>query len=245
MICLRSGNHELMERYLNQDLPEGEAEEFEAHVLECADCAEALERLATLRAELERRREEIEAAPRRAPSSGSWMPWLGLAAVAVVAAGLLFLMRGESRQSMAPLASIEAPIYVESQLRGTADEAEERFRTAMELYQEADFRGALTELEAAAELDSERIELQFFLGACRLLTGDVDGAIKDLNRVIELGDTPFLEEALFLRAQGHLVQENPAAAAADLRSILELDGDWVSRAQDQLEQLEAWSAVHG
>ena len=85
MICLRSGNHELMERYLNQDLPEGEAEEFEAHVLECDDCADALERLATLRAELERRREEIEAAPRRArllargcPGSASrpWPSWL-------------------------------------------------------------------------------------------------------------------------------------------------------------------------
>ncbi len=245
MICLRSGNHELMERYLNQDLPEREAEEFEAHVLECDDCAEALEGLATLPGELERRRREIESAPRKVSSPTSWMPWLALAAVAVMAAGLLYLMRGKSGEGIASLASIEAPAYVESQLRSAADEADKSFREAMERYREADYQGALTELEAAAALDPDRLDVQFFLGACRLLTGDVEGSLQSLNRVIGQGDTPFLEEALFLRAQGYLLQENAAAAAADLRSILELDGDWVSRARNQLEQVEAWSAVDG
>ncbi len=244
MSCLRFRDYRQMERYLRQELPEQEAASFEAHVLECDDCAEALERLVTLRAELERRRPEIDEEQKDQPAS-SWRVWLALAALFVMVAGLLLVLRPWAQDDLASLAYVEPPAYHESQLRGVVDEADERYRAAMVLYQDTDYRGAMRQLEAAAMLDPDRLDVQFFLGACRLLNGEVDGALGNLDRVIAEGDTPFLEEALFLRAQGYLLRGELDAAEADLRSILELESDWESRARDQFEQLETWSAAQG
>ena len=60
MICLPSEDSELVERFLRCELSKAERETIETHVLECGDCAAWLERLAILKAELLRRREEIE-----------------------------------------------------------------------------------------------------------------------------------------------------------------------------------------
>ena len=93
--------------------------------------------------------------------------------------------------------------------------------------------------------EGDRIDVQFFLGACRLLNGKDREGIEALTTVIEEGDTPFLEEALFMRAQGYLLAGDAEAAVNDLRATAELEGDWERRALDQLEQLEAWTEAEG
>lgn len=243
MSCLRSKDIEIMERFLRDELPEGELESFETHILDCGECAEELEKVAALSSELARRRDEIESGPTH-QSSSQWA-WLALAAVVLLAVGLMSVIRPWSVSDLAALAQVEPPVYQEAQLRGAGGGADERFKAGMELYVETDYRGAMRELEAAAELDGDRIDVQFFLGACRLLNGKDREGIEALTTVIEEGDTPFLEEALFMRAQGYLRADDADAAVGDLRAIAELEGDWESRAQDQLEQLEAWSKAQG
>lgn len=238
MSCLQSRNLELMERYLRDELPASEVDSFESHVLECSECAEELQELAALGSELAHRREEIEAVEARRGGWGS-SAWVALAAVLLLAAGLLFVIRPWSAGDLGMLAEIEPPAYQEAQLRGADGDAGAHFEAGMERYVEGDYLGAVQQLEAAAELEPERIDVQFFLGASRLLLGEQQRAVTNLDRVVAGGDTPYLEEAMFMRAQARLLKGEGESAAADLRAIIELEGDWERRATDQLEELEA------
>lgn len=244
MSCLQAQNTERMERFLRDELSESEVESFETHILDCGECAEELEKLAALGSELARRREQIEAQrePRKPPVN---LLWLALAAALTLAIGLLIVSQPWVKKDLVALASIEPPQYRASQLRGSEDKADDWFRTGMDRYLEANYEDAAANLRSALELHPDRFDVAFYLGASELLTGKTESAVESLEKVIGQGDTPYLEEALFLRAQAYLVLGDAERAAGDLRSILELDGDWGDRARVQLEQLEAWSKGEG
>lgn len=246
MNCLQLRKIEAMERYLREQLSEGELESFEGHILECDDCADELERVAALSSELGRMREEIEVRSGYATRAPRTL-WMALAALVLVAAGLILLMRPwqQTPTDLAELAVLEPPVYREPRLRSNENGAEERFKQGMARYSEEDYAGAIPELEAAGGLAPERVDIPFFLGVSRLLTGDEREGIEDLDRVVAKGDTPFLEEALFVRAQAHLRRGDADAARVDLQTILELDGDWQGRARDQLDRMKALTRQGG
>ena len=83
MTCLGERETAFMERYLNDELSEGEREDFEAHVLECDECATDVVALSALRTDLEGHREEIEGTE-VSKSGGTWHVWLALAAVGLI-----------------------------------------------------------------------------------------------------------------------------------------------------------------
>jgi tetratricopeptide (TPR) repeat protein len=244
MDCGRVKAEGIAEHYLLGTLPQAEQESFEEHVVACAACADELAGLCALKAELERSREQIVAdgavSPR--PSRRTWM--LALAAAALfVAAGIGIWMRlqptvGPSAE-LTDLALFEPPAYVPVRLRGSEDEAARRFREAMELYAAGDWRGALPGLRAAAALDPEAAHFAFYLGACALLAGETNEAITELERTAALGDTPFLEEAVFHLAKAHLRASDVNAARAALGKVIVLNGDRSKEAQSLLDRLDA------
>jgi tetratricopeptide (TPR) repeat protein len=124
-------------------------------------------------------------------------------------------------------------------LRGSEDDAARRFREAMELYSRGDWRGALPGLRAAAGLDPEAPNIAFYLGACALLAGETDEAIAQLQRTVDLGDTPFLEESLYYLAKAQLREGNATAARDALGKIIVLNGDRSEEAQSLLDRLDA------
>lgn len=242
MLCLRSRDSDFMERYMHGRLSETEQAAFDEHLVECAECVEELTRLGAMRAELEHRRAAIEAAaapPERPP----WVTLLAVAAVLLVAIGLTLLWQPRSADGIAELASFEPPEYQPPRLRAFVDEAEEEFRAAMDRYQDGDFEGAIGGLETAAELDPDRVDAPFFLGASLLLTGDTEAALGHLTRVVETGDLQYLQEALYLRAQAYLLLGDAESAGSDLQAIIELGGGWEERARNQLDELTARSAT--
>jgi tetratricopeptide (TPR) repeat protein len=242
MDCATVRTESIAERYLRRELAEAEQEAFEEHLVACAGCADELAALCALKAEFERSRGQIVAEAARRPSP--WRrPWaLALAAVVVVAAGLGIWMRfqqmSELRPELAELARFDPPAYSAVRLRGSEDEAARRFREAMELYATGDWRGALPGLRAAAALDPEAPHLAFYLGACALLAGETDDAINELGRTTDLGDTPFLEVALFYLAKAHLQAGDVDAARGELVKVIQLNGDRSEEAQDLLGRLD-------
>jgi len=240
MRCLQSRDQQLMDRYIHGRLAESEQEAFEAHLADCEDCVDQLKLLGALRAELGQRRSEIQARDTVSPRA-RWMVWLPVAALLLVGLGLLVTTRFTERSELAGLASIEAPRYEPMQFRGAVDEADERFRQAMQFYVQGDYEAVIPGLEAAALLDPERTDALFFLAACELLTDRIDLAIDHFGPVVKQADVQYLEEALYLRAQAHLLRGDAVGASRDLRSIVELGGGWQQRASSQLEKLEARS----
>jgi len=234
----------IAERYLLGTLDEADQIAFEEHLVACTACTEELAGLCALKAELERKREQIvaEATIRPSPWRRSWM-LATAAAVLAVAAGVGVWMRvqpaSSPRPELAELAAFGPPAYAPVRLRGSEGDAARRFREAMELYAAADWRGALPGLRAAAALGPEAPHIAFYLGACALVAGETDEAITQLQRTIDLGDTPFLEESLYYLAKAQLREGNVTAARDALGKLIVLNGDRSEEAQRLIDRLDA------
>jgi tetratricopeptide (TPR) repeat protein len=237
MRCAQARDEESMERYYRGELSEVEEEELEAHYFECDDCLAELEMRFGLREELARQRSVIEAEGARR-FSGSWPVWLPVAAALLVALGLALWLGLDRSNPLAELATIEPPLYEPVRLREAADEAAVLFLRAMEQYRQGDYEAAIPDLEAAVRLDVRAPGFSFFLGACYLLTGETDRGIESLRRTVELGDTPYLEEAHLLLARAYLQKRDPEGAIAELHNALRLHGDLELEARRLLEEIE-------
>jgi hypothetical protein len=156
---------------------------------------------------------------------------------ATVAADLASPKSQEPAAQLALLGRFEPPRYAVPTLRSASTRAEERFGSGMTRYAAGDYRGAIPELRDGAAASPHSAGAHFFLGVSLLLARDVDGGITSLERVIELGDTPFLEPAHFYLAKGLLLKRDPSAAEVHLRKAIALRGDLESQARDLLRRL--------
>jgi len=138
---------------------------------------------------------------------------------------------------LAQLARVEPPRYSPRVLRGVTDEATLRFREGMEAYSGGDYPIAVQKLSAAATADPSRPDIAFFLGASELLSGDTAGAVRELQRTIRIGETPFLEEAHFYLAKAYLEQSALDLARTELVKVRALHGEKGGEADAILAQL--------
>ncbi len=129
------------------------------------------------------------------------------------------------------LARINPPHYTPITLRGATDPAQQLFRNAMVHYQAGHYAAAVPGLKEAAAKDPAAANIQFFLGASCLLSGQTDEAIIRLDQVIGMGSTPFLEESRLLLAKIFIHRRDPAAARDQLESVIEMNGDYVELAR--------------
>jgi TolA-binding protein len=142
--------------------------------------------------------------------------------------------------ALSVLARAEAPAYLPAtQLRAAPSEAAERFDAAMRRYVDGDYAGAIPGLRVAAGLRADAPQYAFFLGACQLLTDQIDLAVADFQRAIALGESPFLEEAHFYLAKARLRQGNLPAARNELARTVERRGRLEKDARHLLAQVNA------
>lgn len=257
MNCEQIRRDEWATRYLRGELGEAERDTFEMHYFGCEQCFGELEALRLTQGELARQASAIRAESHEREIAKGWR-WIWVA-VPALAAGLAMVavltwMRPDqvpteqAKQAPAPstvstpaatseeplvlLARYEAPAYQETFLRGTAPN--ENFRRAMAAYQRKDWNGAL---ELLRQEPSNDARATFYRGACELLSGNSADAVTAATRVIAQGETPYLEEAYFLRAKAHLQSKATDSAVKDLESLVKLHGDWEKRASELLKQV--------
>ena len=146
---------------------------------------------------------------------------------------------GQSRASLlARIAKVEPPRYAPSILRGAHDEASRRFSEGMQHYVAGEYRAAVPLLKKAASLDPTRADAAFFLAAAELLAGDPSAARDGFERVLELGDTPFAEEARYYLAKAQLGQADVASAKVTLARIVADGGEFAIEATRLLSSLD-------
>jgi hypothetical protein len=265
--CEDEVNGELVEKYLQQELSDDSREAFEQHYFECDRCFERLQTCRALQVELARDRPAAQRVPPARPWIQRW-GWLPAAAILVLTTSLVLWQRDvpvtpppvDTRQSDAPgprpdaappvpslveLGRVEPPAYVPGRLRGVQDEATARFADAMRQYQQGDYRAATTGLAAAARLDPEAPHIQFYLGVSHLLTGETNAAIASLQRIVALGDSPFMEDARFFLAKAYLQNRDATAAEQALTATIELRGEREAEARRLLDQLRAVAKLAG
>jgi tetratricopeptide (TPR) repeat protein len=136
--------------------------------------------------------------------------------------------------SLEQLARVEPPPYQPLTLRGASDEATSRFQAGMARYQRADYPAAVAELRGAATLAPDAAHIRFFLGISHLMAGQDIAAIAELRATTALGDSPYLEEAHWYLAKALLRQNRLAAAEAELRTLIRLQGTGAREARTLL-----------
>lgn len=259
----------LAERYLTGELTEAEQVAYEAHYFGCPRCLDELRTLEAAREALVSApvSPEIETRP-TVTSWRPWLA-LAAGLVVAVSASLWLIrpvpeatlgnqgvVKAPSPEASAPslqapesaapasdpvakLAMVKPPPYLPSRLRGVPNEAAESFARAMRLYAEGRYREAIPGLEQASRIDSAPASASFYLGTCYLLTGQPDRALGPLDRVIALGETPYLEEAWFLKAKALIAQRDFEGARAALVTVTRLQGDREQDARALLGELRA------
>jgi tetratricopeptide (TPR) repeat protein len=266
MTCEVIQAERIVERYAQGGLTAEERTAFEEHYATCTDCFEQLRALEAglgLSARGVTRRKKRRK-KHRARKYG-WVAVLAgvIAGVAVLAVVLEQYrpppsepppapapaavqspaepppLPGPDRRVIAYLAAVEPPVYIESMRHGPDNAAYQAFRAAMEPYNVKDYQKAAEALRAAAQLDRKAPAPRFYLAICERALDKTDDAIADLHAVIDLGNTPYLEDAHFFLAKALLATGDLRAAREELFRAIRIAGDRLDEARRVLDQLEA------
>ena len=143
----------------------------------------------------------------------------------------------DSPVELAALAEPMLPPFSGSTLRG-ADDGAAVFAKGMAAYQKGRCGEAAAALESVPSGDSFATAARLYAGACRLKVHARGEARKDLQAVVDAGDTPQLEYATFLLAQAELELNKGTEARNLLRRTIALHGSLEARAKKQLAVLD-------
>lgn len=255
MSCPVSDPESQVFRYLGDELPAGERDAFEVHVLECDACSELLD---TARLAREVLAERVAPVRRGRP----WV-WGSLAAGLAAAAAAIVVLRPHpavvestpppaaplpSPRSipaglLAELARVDPPVYVPLALRAAGAPSDPPFVEAMGHYARGEHAAAAALLRDVTRARPRSGEAWFFLGVSALLAGDTERSLPALARAAELGQAPYADAAPFFAAKAELRAERVAGARARLRAIAAGSGPFAADARRLLEGLDAAEAA--
>jgi len=265
--CTVVRNNDLAERYLLGRLEGSELEAFEAHLFECAACFELVQTLSAVRGELARDRDGIVSAGR--PRPNRWLvPIAAAAALLVATSGSLLWIRQRAAvpastatppvaataessrpapagsqaadrraEELLALSRIDPPAYVPLRLRGVRASAD--FDRAMNAYKSGDYETASTLLQGEVARDPDSLPANFFLGVCRLMTGDAAAASDRLRAAIAAGDSTYRQLAEIFLAKALIRSGDVDGAVQAAARASRLDGDYASDARELLQLLQA------
>ncbi len=242
MTCQRVLTENLVERYLQGSLDPELRDDFELHYFACESCLAQLQTAQAIQPVLAstpppplRRRRPI-------------LPWLGLAAAAVVTVALL----SWPKPSPAPapvaavlpaepatllLSEIRPAPYSPTLFRDGASSPPPELAAAMSLYQDRQWGSAAQALALLSRQSPPNPVALHFAGISNLLAGHTEAALDALDRVIALGqNTPFEEEARFYRAQALLLLRRLPQARQELQRIVQGRGDYEAPARSLLNR---------
>jgi tetratricopeptide (TPR) repeat protein len=232
MTCKQIEDDGVIEQYVANKLTNAARKQFELHYFECDQCFETLEAYQAAATVL-----------KRPVKNRRWI-W-AVAAAAIVIIGLRFIPHAAPPLKMesAPVLMVEVdpPPFAVPTLRSTPDSATRQFYSAMEPYQRHDYPAAIESLKKVLDGLPKQgrpfLDAEFFLGACYLLTNQVDNASAVLEPVLS-ADSPYLEEAHFLMAETWLKKGDPDHARTELERVIGINGDLKGRAQAILYTLK-------
>ena len=260
LACDDFDREEVPERYVAGTLPEEVAAAFEAHYFGCERCFERSRMLRDVRTALGSRAPAVTGRGRTVRRLA-----IGLAAAAVLIVAVRVAREprfgatpGPSATSTASgdvtlpappqpstaasselsaLTTLEPPPYVAPRLRGAETDARRLFREAMDAYQRGEYRKAIPALEQSAALDAEPVATDFFLGVCYLMTGQHDAGVARLRRLIDRGESPYLEEARLLLAKALVRRGELESAGRELQTLVAMQGEHREEAERLLGAL--------
>jgi hypothetical protein len=133
--------------------------------------------------------------------------------------------------SSSQLADLRLPVFVMPGLRD--DSSDSRFLAGMKAYTAGDCRTAVASLALVPVNSNDARAARLFTGACQLKMGKVQAAENNLHIVVDAGDTPQLEWALYELAQAALATNDTSTAHDYLQKVIALRGDLEVKARTE------------
>lgn len=260
MNCQEVEKQDILEKYLLGRLADEDRDNFEQHYFECDSCFASVQIGIAAQEDLTKNPPVRRSGSRTLfPQLWKWTP--AFAALLIVLGGIWwYTARIESRTvkvgtssppisqdssqrnvTAAPgieeLAKVEPPPYTPIVVRGSEDSAYEQFRQAMQFYSKGDYARAIPGLRAAAKASPDVPSFSFYLGACYLLTGQVDPGIKFFRKTVSIAVPAYSEPSHFYLAMAYLKKNEVSAAKEELRLTIDMNGGEASKAEALLNQL--------
>lgn len=215
-----------VERYVAKTLSPSDEEAFESHFLTCDRCQSEI-RLATGVRSLAG---SAGIAQTARPTHGRRVAgWIGGLALAASIVALLLLPRRAPTASLGDV--LQPPIYLGVPVRSSLTPPESLFNAGMDAYTQGRYAEAATELARALDRGAAVAPAAFFRAASLLMLGRSREASDAFQRVITLGDTPYLVEARYYRAKALLREGRAREALADLTAAGAADAELAGTAR--------------
>lgn len=242
MKCKEFAN--LLDEYLDGELPEEIQESFELHYFECDDCFSLIKTAERL---------ESKEIPIASPETSKpplwvwkyWKPQLAFASLfLVIIATYLVVDHSNHLKKLYELTTFTAPIYSTSETRGgeTGEAGKDMgnlsilFNKAMSFYQSGNYHSALRFLKQIPKQD-ETPRVMFFKGICCLLTDQKKVAINEFNRIIERMDPSYYDEALYYKSIALVRLNKTVEARVILENLSGMFSPFSPRAKTLLEKI--------
>ena len=256
MDCKQIAEHDVLDRYLLEQLTERDREAFELHYFECGSCFAQLQTLMAVQNELLHSQRSV------AKVKGTFLKRILVPAFTIamflLVIGTWYSARrrhtGGPVASQAPttnptpssspnspsleqLAKVEPPPYFAVALRSPEDDAHQEFRAAMQFYSQGEYSKAIPGLREAVKSDQQAVSYKFYLGACYLLSGQMDSAVSVFRKTIAMGDPTYSEQAHFYLAKAYLKKQDMTGAERELQASIGFHASKESEANELLRQL--------
>jgi len=260
--CNRAPAIQNASAYIEGTLTVSEAENFEDHYWNCPACLAYLQALEAVGDELAREPVPQIAPVRRKPVFAWPTPIWAVGSIAALAFITVLSIRlfslhpalpsqaqaapansqhpsvspqtvrsSPAQQAATQLADFSLPAFVAPNLRGASMEA--HFSKGMTAYADGNCQAALVNLAQVPAQDKQERKARLYSGLCQLHEGDLAAAAFSLHKVVDAGDSPQLELALYYLAQIELARNDPAGAHRFLVRTISLQGDLEQRARLQ------------
>ena len=214
---------EQIEQYLNKEMSEAEAEQFEAQMKADAQLREmvqlhrdmAIAIMDEEETELENKLKQINREFQSARQSSQKRPfrlhntrlWLVAASVAVLTMLAIWYFRPSQAVSFSNeelYAQHFTPYDDFGDVRGADSSLNEILNSGFEFYKDKDYAQALARFMQVPESNEAFIRTQFFRGICEMETGKINEAIAHFEQVIQNGNTLLTEQAQWYQALAYL-----------------------------------------
>jgi len=144
----------------------------------------------------------------------------------------------EKARLIAQLGRVDPAPYAPTRLRETEDQTRMHFDQAMSHYRKGDYLGAIDGLQNAVKFTPQAVDVNFYLGACYLLTNQPEKAIDPLEKAISPDAPDYSEQAHYYLAKAYLQVHNLASARTELKYTLKFHGPRENEATQLLQELD-------
>jgi len=212
MNCLEFDN--LIMPYLSEALDDSLKEEFELHYFSCEKCFVNLEIAESIYSGKVPVRTGIK------KKSLFFKPVFVLNSLLllVIFAISMFIVTGNIHDSKYyEISKFEPPVYIVTELRG--NNLDKTFDKAMTFYNQKEYKSALKELNLIKIDRKKNYKVIFFRGVCKLLTDDLEMAVRDFSVIINDMNPAYFDEAIYYKSIALLRMGKVKASVSQLKNL--------------------------